>query len=147
MKIKVLCPQCQTVNAVDPERAGQPVCGRCRAELEPKAPGYPVAVTDSTFETEVVRAGIPVLVDCWAPWCGPCRAMEPDLAEAARQLAGSVRIAKLNTQENPLTAQRLGIRGIPTLIIYRGIECGRLSGRLSSDQIIAFTRRFVNAGR
>lgn len=123
------------------------MCGRCRGELEPKAPGYPLEVTDSTLEAEVVRAGIPVLVDCWAPWCGPCRAMEPDLAQAARELAGVVRVVKLNTQDNPLTAQRLGIRGIPTLIMYRGIEAGRISGRLTSGEIVAFTRRFVGSER
>lgn len=144
MKVKVLCPACKALNAVDPERAGQPVCGRCKAQLEPRAPGYPLAVTDASFESEVARAGLPVVVDFWAPWCGPCRAMEPAVEEVAQRLAGKVRVAKLNTEENPNTARRYGIRAIPTLILFRGIEAGRLQGMASAQQIEEFVARYVH---
>ena len=77
-------------------------------------------VTDSSFETEVLKAGTPVLVDYWAEWCGPCKMIAPALEELAKDMAGRVTVAKVNIDENPQTPQRYGVRGIPTLILFKG---------------------------
>ncbi len=131
------CMSCGAKNRVD-ERVTvigkRPVCGRCGVELgtepaaggpapgrEPSEPARPLDVTDSSFEREVVEASNarPVLLDCWAAWCGPCRMVAPTLDELAAESGGRYRVAKLNVDENPRTAARLGIQSIPTLFIYR----------------------------
>ncbi|MBI3928124.1 MAG: thioredoxin fold domain-containing protein [Armatimonadetes bacterium] len=144
-KIQVLCPGCGAVNRVDLERAksARPVCGRCKGELEPRAPGYPLPITDADFDSMVVRAGMPTLVDFWAPWCGPCRKLEPELEELARQEAGRLRVCKLNTEENPFTPQKYGIRGIPALILFRGIEVERRSGYAPLPDLKRFVERHL----
>lgn len=124
----VNCPRCQAKNRVDEREATthQPVCGRCGAPLETPLPGdsanggKPRIVTDATFEREVLNAGpTPVLVDCWAPWCGPCRMIAPVLDELAAEANGRYVIAKLNVDENPQTSGRFGIRSIPTMLIFK----------------------------
>ncbi len=88
---------------------------------------HPLEVTDATFTQEVLRSAEPVLLDCWAPWCGPCRFMAPIMEELARTLHGSVKVAKLNVDDNPRTASSLGIRSIPTLAVFKN---GRLIGTM-----------------
>jgi thioredoxin 2 len=126
----IRCPACGTRNRVPPEQlaAGrQPVCGRCRAALPLSA--SPVTVTDATFVAEVERSPLPVLLDLWAPWCGPCRMVAPVVDELARTFAGRVRVAKLNVDENPTTAARFGVRSIPTLLVLQaGQEIDRIVG-------------------
>jgi len=122
----VTCPNCATKNRVDERAAArsQPVCGRCGAALSLTAAstdgGKPLKVTDETFEREVLGVrGIPVLLDCWAEWCGPCLMLNPVLDELAAEANGRYRIAKLNIDENPRTAEHFKIRSIPAMLIFK----------------------------
>lgn len=131
----VACAQCGAKNRVD-ERADvmRPVCGRCGADLPAAATadGTVVHVTDASFAHDVLGvAGKPVLLDCWAPWCGPCRAIAPMLDQMAAASGGRWIIAKLNVDENPQTAARFGIQSIPTLLIFKnGKLLDQLNGAL-----------------
>ena len=126
----VACASCGAKNRVPRnklEQGLQPVCGRCGKSLP--AVVEPFQVTDSTFAAEVERSDLPVLLDAWAPWCGPCRVIAPILQELAGEMAGRVRVAKLNVDENPLTASRFRIQSIPSLLVFRGgREVERLVG-------------------
>lgn len=119
----VACVKCGARNRVDEERAdgAKPVCGRCGAELAAGGiAGKPLEVTDRTFEEQVLLGGsVPLLLDCWAPWCPPCRMLAPAIDALAAEAGGRYQVAKLNTEENPLTANRLGIRSLPTLLIFK----------------------------
>lgn len=102
------------------------------------------AVTDSTFENEVLNSPIPVLVDFWAEWCGPCRALAPKLEEVASELAGKVKIVKVNVDENPGTPGKYGIRGIPAMLLFKsGSEVGQLVGNHPKDDIVEFLNKNV----
>ena len=106
----IRCPACGANNRVPPEKiaAGlQPVCGRCKNPLP--LDSKPVTVTDTNFDTEMGRSPLPALLDMWAPWCGPCRMIAPIIEQLAAEMAGRVRVGKLNVDENPVTAQRLNI--------------------------------------
>ena len=138
----VTCSECGAKNRVD-ERAAQsrqPVCGRCGAALHSNtdATNKPRTVTDATFQQEVLEErGIPVLMDCWAEWCGPCRMIAPVLDELAAESQGRYRIAKLNVDENPRTAAEFNIRSIPTMLIFKnGALVDRIVG-LQPKQAIA----------
>jgi thioredoxin 2 len=114
----VRCPSCGTTNRVPLEKIGkglQPVCGRCKTALPLET--KPVKVTDANFAAEVERPPLLVLLDMWAPWCGPCVMVAPVIEELAAKMAGRVRVEKFNIDENPATAARFGIQSIPTLLI------------------------------
>ena len=130
----IACTHCGSTNRVPDERlTDAPVCGRCGAEL---LPDHPVALTDANFEAVTSRTELPVVVDFWAAWCGPCRAMAPQFEQAARQLRGRVLFAKVDTDANPQVAQRFAIRSIPTLaLLHGGRELQRMSGALQAPQI------------
>jgi thioredoxin 2 len=128
--ILIRCSKCGATNRVMPtalKPGRKAVCGRCKTPLA--ADAAPVNVTDATFAQEVEQSPIPVLLDLWAPWCGPCLAMAPALDQLAADMAGRVRVAKLNIDENPATASRFGVRSIPTLLILKsGREVDRVIG-------------------
>ncbi len=128
----IRCPHCGTSNRVPQDKLAQgltPKCGKCSLPLV-VATG-PVTVTDATFAAEVERSPLPVLVDAWAPWCGPCRMVGPIVDELAKELAGKVRVAKLNVDDNPATAARFDVRSIPTmLVMVNGREVDRIVGAL-----------------
>ena len=117
----IRCPSCGANNRVPLQKLEQelqPICGRCRNPLSIRS--RPFAVTDATFAAEIERSPVPVLLDLWAPWCGPCRMIARALEELAREMAGRVRVAKLNVDENPSTAARFHVRSIPTLLVLKG---------------------------
>ena len=126
----VRCPRCGANNRVAAEKLAEgrkPVCGQCKAPLPLDT--APLTITDATFAADVERSPLPVLLDAWAPWCGPCRTVAPAVEQLASELAGKVRVTKLNVDENPRTAARFDVRSIPTmLVLVNGREVGRIVG-------------------
>jgi thioredoxin 2 len=137
----IRCPSCGATNRVPRarlRRGERPVCGRCKTPL---AATGPVTVTDANFVSEVEAAGLPVLLDLWAAWCGPCRMIAPVIEQLAAELAGRVKVGKLNVDENPQTAARFGVRSIPTLLVLKdGREVDRLVGALPKPEILSRLR-------
>jgi thioredoxin 2 len=133
----IRCPKCGANNRVPQAKLAkglQPVCGRCKAPLA--VTSVPLTVTDATFAADVEHSPLPVLVDAWAPWCGPCRVVAPAIEELANELAGKVRVAKLNVDDNPQTAARFDVRSIPTmLVMVNGREVDRIVGALPKAAI------------
>jgi thioredoxin 2 len=136
--IIVKCGTCGTKNRISKDRLNdKPVCGKCGERL-PSIPKYdhPVDITDQSFENEITQHPGTVLLDCWAPWCGPCKAIAPVLEQLAKEYAGKVKIAKLNVDENPQTASRFGIRSIPTMMLFKNGEMvNTLVGALPKPEI------------
>jgi thioredoxin 2 len=135
----IACAACGATNRVPRERlADEPHCGRCSAEL---LPGHPVELGDADFDRVVAACPVPVVVDFWAPWCGPCRQMAPQFALAASQLKGRALFVKVNSDEHPRTAARYGIRSIPTLVkLHGGREVDRISGAMPAAQVAAWAQ-------
>ena len=142
--LMVRCPACGATNrvAADKVAAGRtPVCGKCKAALPL---GRPQPVTDASFAQDVERSPVPVLVDAWAPWCGPCHMIAPVIDQLAGEWAGRVRVVKLNVDDNPATAARFGLRSIPTLLVMKdGREVDRLVGVQPKQEIARRLERAV----
>jgi thioredoxin 2 len=142
----IRCGSCGATNRVPRDKLAQgllPKCGRCKHPLQ-DAVAAPLIVTDATFAAEVERSPLPVLVDAWAAWCGPCRMIAPSIDELAADLAGQVRVAKLNVDENPATASRFDIRSIPTLLVMAGgREVDRIVGAQPKHAIRARLERVI----
>ena len=138
-RFNVACAHCLATNRVPAARlADDPVCGRCSHEL---LTGQPVPMTDANFDLFTQRTELPVLVDFWAPWCGPCVGMAPQFDAAARQLKGRALLVKVDSDDNPKTAGRFGIRSIPTLVLLdQGREKSRQSGAMQAGQIVSLVR-------
>jgi thioredoxin 2 len=137
LNMELVCPHCGAVNRVPEARLGDhPKCGKCAAEVIPAAP---IELNQSGFERFIGRDGLPVLVDFWAPWCGPCKQFAPVFAQTAGHYAGRLRCAKVNTEVEQGLAARHGIRSIPTLALFKGgREVDRVSGALPGPQLQAW---------
>lgn len=133
------CPHCGGLNRLPSERlSDHPRCGRCKNEV---LPGMPFAVGDAGFAAQL-KGDLPLLLDVWADWCGPCKAFAPTFEQAAARLNGKCRLAKLDSEANPQLAGRLGIRSIPTLILFKdGREVARQSGALPLPQLLDWLSR------
>ncbi|MBW1708485.1 MAG: thioredoxin TrxC [Deltaproteobacteria bacterium] len=132
------CEKCGSKNRIPKNRlSDRPVCGKCGERLHlGSANSNPVEISDTTFEQEVLSYNGPVLLDCWAPWCGPCRMVAPVLDQLASEYAGRVKIAKLNVDENPVTASRFGIQSIPTMLFFKnGQQVNKVIGALPKSEI------------
>ena len=140
--LHIVCPHCDTINRVPRaklEKFGSGGrCGQCRDAL---FDGHPVALDTARFERHLAKSGIPLLIDFWAPWCGPCRMMAPEFEHAAALLEPAVRLVKVNVDEEPALAARFRVQSIPTLALaFGGSELARAAGARSAPQLVEWTR-------
>jgi thioredoxin 2 len=141
-KVLQACSECGATNRILMTRVGEdPQCGRCHKKIFPRRA---LKVTDASWKREVEESAIPVLVDFWAPWCGPCRVVGPVLEEIARERAGKLKIVKLNVDENPEMSARFAVQSIPTMILFRGPnELDQIRGAMPKAAIEGRIARFL----
>jgi thioredoxin 2 len=137
--LHVVCPHCNAVNRIPQARLEQkPKCGKCHLDL---FTGHPIALTADTFQTHIDRNDIPLLVDFWAPWCGPCLMMAPQYVDAASLLEPRVRLAKVDTEAEQRLGAQFNIRSIPTLALFKGgREVARQSGAITAADIVRWVQ-------
>ncbi|MGH8672037.1 MAG: thioredoxin TrxC [Burkholderiales bacterium] len=140
--MRIVCPNCLANNHVPPQRLEHsPNCGRCK---KPLFTGHPQEVSDATLQDVLTGNDIPVVLDCWAPWCGPCNSFAPIFNQAARTLEPHVWFVKLNTDAYPGPSSRLSVRSVPTLIAFKGgQEIARTSGALPLQQFVQWVKRLL----
>jgi thioredoxin 2 len=143
--VHIVCPHCDTINRVP--RAKLAAGGRCGQCHGPLFEARPVALDAARFERHLTKGDVPLLVDFWAPWCGPCRAMAPEFERAAAELEPAVRLVKVNVDEEPALAQRFRVQSIPTLLLaYHGRELARSAGARSAAQLVQWARTELARG-
>jgi thioredoxin 2 len=137
--LHIVCPNCESTNRVPGSRLSDgPKCGRCKQKLFSRSP---IELTQASFSKHIGGTDIPVVVDFWAPWCGPCKMMAPAYEEAAAQLEPRVRLAKVNTENEQMLASQYGIRSIPTLVIFKkGNEVSRQTGALDLNRLLSWVK-------
>ncbi len=137
--VHIVCPHCDTSNRVPRPRLGSGRCGQCHQAL---FEGHPVALDTARFERHLAKSGVPLVVDFWAPWCGPCRAMAPEFERAAATLAPRARLVKVNVDEEPVLAERFAVRSIPTIMLaFEERELARIAGARSAAQLAEWVSR------